>query len=62
VADYYGAVTPYVVDLDVLIERLNQNNPALGAWFSEKPFVFADRRATRVRMRIDLPDSLTDID
>ena len=62
VADYYGAVTPYVTDLDILIERLTQNNPALGAWFSEKPFVFADRRATRVRMRPDLPDSLANVD
>ena len=61
-ADYYGAVTPYVVDLNVMLERLEQNNPALGAWFGEKPFVFADRRATRVRMRPDHPDSLADID
>ena len=62
VADYYGAVTPYVVDLDVLVERLEQNNPLLGAWFSEKPFVFADRRANRVRMRADTADSGADID
>jgi N-acyl amino acid synthase of PEP-CTERM/exosortase system len=61
-ADYYGAVTPYVVDVEVMLERLEQNNPALGAWFGEKPFVFADRRATRVRMRPDHPDSLADID
>lgn len=62
VADYYGAVTPYVVDLEVLLDRLEHNNPVLGAWFKEKPFVFADRRASRVRMRPEKPDSLADID
>jgi N-acyl amino acid synthase of PEP-CTERM/exosortase system len=56
VADYYGAVTPYLTDLDVLSERLEQNNPALAAWFTEKPFVFADSRAARVRAdRCDSP-------
>jgi N-acyl amino acid synthase of PEP-CTERM/exosortase system len=62
VADYYGAVTPYVVDLNLLKEKLAANNPTLAAWFLEKPFVFADRRAARVRMRPDQPDLLADID
>ena len=50
VADYYGAVTPYVTDLDVLVARLEQDNPALGAWFREKPLVFAGYHASRVRV------------
>jgi N-acyl amino acid synthase of PEP-CTERM/exosortase system len=62
VADYYGSVTPYVTDLDVLIERLEQNNPALGAWFSEKPLVFAERRAARWRMCSDAPSLPAQID
>lgn len=37
VADYYGAVTLYLFDLAALLARLEQENPALGAWFSEKP-------------------------
>ena len=61
-ADYYGAVTPYVVDLDVLVERINRNNPTLAAWFSEKPFVFAGRPASHGRMRPDLPHLLANVD
>ena len=61
-ADYYGAVTPYVVDLNVLAERIHQSNPVLGAWFSEKPFVFAGRHASHARMRPDLSHSLANVD
>ena len=61
-ADYYGAVTPYVVDLNVLAERIGHNNPALAAWFCEKPFVFAYRHANHVRIHPDLPVSLANID
>ena len=60
-ADYYGAVTPYVVDLNVLVERISENNPALAAWFSEKPFVFARRHAAHVRMRPEPPLLLANI-
>ncbi|UMR32050.1 PEP-CTERM/exosortase system-associated acyltransferase [Massilia sp. MB5] len=33
--DYYGAVTPYLLDLRRLELHLAQHNPALSAWFTE---------------------------
>jgi len=36
-ANYYGAVTPYVLDLHDLGRKLRQSNPTLAAWFNEKP-------------------------
>ncbi|AXA93083.1 PEP-CTERM/exosortase system-associated acyltransferase [[Empedobacter] haloabium] len=38
-SDYYGAVTPCLLDLRALERRLTEANPALAAWFMEKPFV-----------------------
>lgn len=35
-ANSSGAVALYLFDLDMLMHRLAQENPALGAWFSEK--------------------------
>lgn len=35
-ANYYGAVTPYVLDLDDLRRKLASGNPALAAWFGER--------------------------
>jgi N-acyl amino acid synthase of PEP-CTERM/exosortase system len=66
-ADYYGAVTPYMLDLGELMPRLTENNPHLGAWFEEKPLVFAAPRSKHVRVRgtaatLDPKALLTDID
>jgi N-acyl amino acid synthase of PEP-CTERM/exosortase system len=35
--DYYGPVTPHIVDLEELSERLHRENPFLAAWFSDEP-------------------------
>ena len=37
VADYYGKVTPYVLDLGELLPVLRANTPPLLAWFDEAP-------------------------
>ncbi|CAN5867017.1 hypothetical protein BH11PSE12_BH11PSE12_06660 [soil metagenome] len=34
--DYYGPVTPFIVDLDELNERLHQENKFLAAWFNDE--------------------------
>jgi N-acyl amino acid synthase of PEP-CTERM/exosortase system len=39
VADYFGKVTPYVLDLGELLPVLRANNPPLLAWFDEVPLV-----------------------
>jgi N-acyl amino acid synthase of PEP-CTERM/exosortase system len=44
VAEYYGSVTPYIFDLDMLLEICVQNNAALGAWFKEEPPVLRGNR------------------
>lgn len=36
-ADYYGKVTPYVLDLGELLPVLGASNPPLLAWFDEMP-------------------------
>ncbi len=53
VADYYGAVTPYMLDLGELTPRLAENNPTLAAWFNEKPLIFAAPRSSHVRIHDD---------
>ncbi|AVR94757.1 PEP-CTERM/exosortase system-associated acyltransferase [Pseudoduganella armeniaca] len=35
--DYYGPVTPHIVDLDELSARLHSENPFLAAWFDDEP-------------------------
>jgi N-acyl amino acid synthase of PEP-CTERM/exosortase system len=35
-ASYYGAVTPYVLDLEDLRVKMASGNPTLAAWFSER--------------------------
>ncbi|MES2316938.1 MAG: PEP-CTERM/exosortase system-associated acyltransferase [Pseudomonadota bacterium] len=35
--DYYGPVTPHMVDLNDLNERLRQDNKFLAAWFNDEP-------------------------
>lgn len=35
--DYYGPVTPHIVDLEELNKRLHQNNRLLAAWFNDEP-------------------------
>jgi N-acyl amino acid synthase of PEP-CTERM/exosortase system len=35
--DYYGPVTPYMVDLDELNLRLRRDNKFLAAWFNDEP-------------------------
>jgi N-acyl amino acid synthase of PEP-CTERM/exosortase system len=67
VADYYGDVTPYMLDLGELMPKLAENNPPLGAWFDEKPLVFAAPRSHHVRLRgeagrLDPSALLADID
>jgi N-acyl amino acid synthase of PEP-CTERM/exosortase system len=49
-ADYYGAVTPYALDLHELDERLHVTNPALASWFNEKPLVFTGGRSSHVHI------------
>jgi N-acyl amino acid synthase of PEP-CTERM/exosortase system len=49
-ADYYGAVTPYVLDLRELGARLYDTNPALATWFNEKPLVFAAGQRSHVHV------------
>lgn len=53
VADYYGEVTPYMLDLGELKPSLAEKNPSLAAWFDEKPLVFAEPRSLLVRVRED---------
>lgn len=53
VADYYGAVTPYMLNLAELTIKLADTNPTLAAWFDEKPLVFASRRSSHVRVTRD---------
>lgn len=38
--DYYGPVTPHMVDLHELIDRLKQENRFLAAWFNDEPIPF----------------------
>lgn len=38
--DYYGPVTPFIVDLDELNERLHRENRFLAAWFNDQPIPF----------------------
>jgi N-acyl amino acid synthase of PEP-CTERM/exosortase system len=35
--DYYGPVTPHMVDLNDLNERLKKENKFLAAWFNDEP-------------------------
>jgi N-acyl amino acid synthase of PEP-CTERM/exosortase system len=35
--DYYGPVTPHMVDLNDLDERLKRENKFLAAWFNDEP-------------------------
>ena len=35
-ADYYGRVTPHMVDLDQLDARLRRENSFLAAWFNDE--------------------------
>ncbi len=38
--DYYGPVTPHIVDLNDLNERLRRENKFLAAWFNDEPIPF----------------------
>jgi N-acyl amino acid synthase of PEP-CTERM/exosortase system len=40
-ADYYGAVTPCLLDLRAMEERLHNTNPALARWFMQRPLGLA---------------------
>lgn len=37
VSEYYGKVTPYVLDLGEVVPALSAHNPPLSAWFDESP-------------------------
>lgn len=58
--DYYGPVTPFIVDLDELNERLYRENRFLAAWFNDEPIPFmvvcrtlADALLQKVGKRLD---------
>lgn len=38
--DYYGPVTPFILDLDELDKRLKSDNEFLAAWFTDEPLPF----------------------
>lgn len=44
VAEYYGSVTPYIFDIDMLLEICERNNATLSAWFKEEPPVLPGNR------------------
>lgn len=62
-ADYYGAVTPHMLDLDELEEKLGDSNPVLAAWLHEQPLDFSHTQPSRVHLarKTDL-DLRADID
>lgn len=49
-ANYYGSVTPYVLDLQDLRRKLSASNPTLAAWFNEKPPVVEHAHPSRVHV------------
>ena len=49
-ADYYGSVTPYVLDLHDLRRKLAASNPTLAAWFAEKSPVVEHTHPSRVHL------------
>ena len=49
-ANYYGSVTPYILDLDDLRRKLMTSNPTLAAWFAEKPPVVEHNHPSRVHV------------
>ena len=59
-ANYYGSVTPYVLDLHDLRRKLSASNPALAAWFNEKPPVVEHTYPSRMHI-LRGPDSGSDI-
>jgi N-acyl amino acid synthase of PEP-CTERM/exosortase system len=59
-ANYYGSVTPYVLDLHDLRRKLTTSNPTLAAWFNEKPPVVEHTHPSRVHV-VRKPDLGGDI-
>ncbi|CAN7622837.1 PEP-CTERM/exosortase system-associated acyltransferase [Massilia sp. LjRoot122] len=49
-ANYYGSVTPYVLDLHDLRRKLATSNPTLAAWFAEKPPVVEHAHPSRIHV------------
>lgn len=49
-ANYYGSVTPYVLDLHDLRRKLTASNPTLAAWFNEKTPVVEHSHPSRVHV------------
>ncbi|MFC0250943.1 PEP-CTERM/exosortase system-associated acyltransferase [Massilia consociata] len=49
-ANYYGSVTPYVLDLQDLRRKLMMSNPTLAAWFNEKPPVVEHPHPSRIHV------------
>ncbi len=49
-ANYYGSVTPYILDLHDLRRKLATSNPTLAAWFNEKPPVVEHAHPSRVHV------------
>ena len=50
--DYYGPVTPYMVDLNDLEERLTRENKFLASWFKEERIPFWIRVKTLAATRL----------
>lgn len=49
-ANYYGSVTPYILDLHDLRRKLATSNPTLAEWFNEKPPVVEHAHPSRVHV------------
>jgi len=49
-AEYYGAVTPYILDLHELGRKLSSSNPELAAWFNEKDPVVKRHHPSRLHI------------
>jgi len=49
-ANYYGSVTPYVLDLHDLGRKLAHSNPTLSNWFNEKKPVVEHSNPSRVHV------------
>ena len=50
--DYYGPVTPFIVDLNELNDTLRKENPLLAAWFNDEPIPIWLRVQTWLRLHI----------
>jgi N-acyl amino acid synthase of PEP-CTERM/exosortase system len=59
-ADYYGSVTPYILDLHDLGRKMMHTNPELASWFSEKVPIVERHHHSRMHV-VRKPESGSDI-